>query len=153
MLFSLKEKLSSSFHISDIFCLLNQMVYYIFFKWLKHSSNDWDIVKYLCPDFRPVLNVPCVLLCLIPLSAAKTSRHLMGFQSKTPSEIQNLVEFQFFSKTLWNLILSPKPCWLAISLPKHDWVSLSSSFTSFPSFPPQFLSAYSSYSFLPPPSF
>ena len=118
----------------------------------KYFSRSCSII-FLLANFHHICSRDQRFSRIILLSAAKTSRYLTDFQSKTPSEIQNPIEFQFFSKTLWNLILSPKPCWLAISLPKHDWVSLSSSFTSFPSFPPQFLSAYSSYSFLPPPSF
>ena len=124
MLFSLKEKLSSSFHISDIFCLLNQMVYYIFFKWLKHSSNDWDIVKYLCPDFRPVLNVFKCSMCTFMSNTPIRSQNQQtpdGFSIQNPQWNPKPRRISIFSKTLWTLILSPKPCWLAISLPKHDF--------------------------------
>ena len=68
----------------------------------KYFSRSCSII-FLLANFHHICSRDEPFSRIILLSAAKTSRYLTDFQSKTPSEIQNPAEFQF---------CSPKPCGL-----------------------------------------
>ena len=85
----------------------------------KYFSRSCSII-FLLANFHHICSRDQRFSRIILLSAAKTSRYLTDFQSKTPSEIQNPAKFQFFSQNPVDSNFFSKTL-LIISLRKHDF--------------------------------